>query len=88
MPEQLDLTTAYSVRELNLNRDQDASITVRLRNLATGEQFAHRYEGAVAATLIIQLNKADLTVQSLERRILLRLVADGLLTGTVSGAPD
>ena len=88
MAEQLDLTTVYSVRELRLDRDQGASIAVRLRNLTTGEQFAHRYEGATALTLINQLNKADLSVQSLERRILLRLVADGLLTGTVSGTPD
>ena len=34
------------------------------------------------------LNKADLSVKSLHRRVLERLIADSFLPGLVSGSPE
>ena len=43
----------------------------------------------IATNLMIALNKADLSVKSLQRRIIERLVADGKLpVGTVEGTPE
>ncbi len=47
-----------------------------------------RYEGSIAMTLLLALNTANLTIKSLERRVLERLIADGLLAGAVTGLPD
>jgi hypothetical protein len=44
--------------------------------------------GSTAVTLMVALNKANLSVKSLQRRILERLVADGVLAGTINGSPD
>jgi hypothetical protein len=47
------------------------------------------YTGADAVTLIRALNKANLSTQSMDNRIMARLLADGKLpSGTVSGSPD
>lgn len=53
-----------------------------------GELIDHAYEGDVAANLLRGLNKANFSVNSFKKTILNRLVADGVLTGTVSGIPD
>jgi|RhiMethySRZTD1v2_1073278.scaffolds.fasta_scaffold576679_2 hypothetical protein len=95
MAEQLDLTapitypstTYYKVAELRLQRESPSSIYVRLKG-TNGEHFDHLYEGATALNLIIALNKANLTTNSLEKRILNQLITDGFLSGTVSGSPD
>lgn len=65
-----------------------AWVRIWLRNPA-GKAEAYGYSGAVATTLMRQLNKANLSTISLHRRILERLVADGKLpAGTVAGVPD
>lgn len=40
------------------------------------------------ATLLRQLNKADLSAISLEKRIMTQLIASGYKSGTVGGTPD
>jgi hypothetical protein len=40
------------------------------------------------ATLLNALNTANLSTNSLVKRIFNRLVADGYISGTVSGTPD
>ena len=98
MAEQLDLTipittptlTFWRVEEIRLRRPSvllPASVAVVLRG-TSGEVLTHLYEGTVAAQLIQVLNTANLTTQSLERRVLARLIADGVLAGTISGRPD
>jgi len=62
-------------------------ITIRLKG-TNGEVLTHIYDGSVAPALMIALNKANLTTNSLHKRILDRLVADGVLAGTVTGTPD
>lgn len=64
-----------------------AEIAIVLKD-ATGQRIGHHYRGAVAVALMRGLNKADLSVKSLHRRILERLIADGVVSGTVGGVPD
>tara|TARA_Y100000310_G_scaffold225674_1_gene227746 strand:+ start:425 stop:730 length:306 start_codon:yes stop_codon:yes gene_type:complete len=100
MAEQLDLTTpipatpgidSYTVLGLHLNwarTAEDANIKAIL--LAdNGDQDSRLLaEGAAARTLMAALNKADLSSNSLQKRVLQKLIDDGVIPGTVSGAPD
>ena len=54
----------------------------------TGTVFSEEYFGQEAADLMVMLNKANLSVKSLHKRILEKLVADGRITGAISGVPD
>jgi len=95
--EQLDLTNAettpainttfYRVVFLLFNWRAPAEIMIHLEG-TNGEIKQFRYEGAAATALMITLNKANLSTISLQKRVLQKLVADGLIAGTVSGAPD
>ncbi len=92
MAEQLTLTTpqsvtTYAVQSLILDWPL-ARIKVAVKD-SRGENFHATYIGAEATNLMIALNKANLSILSLQRRILERLVADGKLpAGTVTGSPD
>jgi len=73
---------------------ESALVQITLRPWS-GSAFvgAHRieatYEGAIATTLMIGLNKVNLTTRSLHQRVLDRLLADGKIpTGTVAGTVD
>ena len=95
MAEQLDLTTPvlatggtsfWKVDSLHLFKDK-AVISIILDG-DNGERLTLGYTGSEATDLMIALNKADLTIKSLHKRILERLVTDGKLAGTISGLPD
>lgn len=77
---------SYRVGRIDLDWDQ-ATITIVLVG-ANGERRSFDYTGATATTLMVGLNKANLSIQSLQARVLARLVADGKLAGVVSGTPD
>ena len=90
--EQLDLTvpithSAYKVIGLNLDWE-GATVTIFLKCVSTGQQLTFNRSGLVATNLMLGLNKADLSVKSLHKRILEYLVSEGELTGSVSGSPD
>lgn len=94
MAELVTLTTAITTpnlttyRVVGLHLDWDAAtIGIRLRG-TNGEIKTAGYQGAAATTLMTQLNKANLTSNSLHKRILTQLIADGELAGTISGSPD
>jgi hypothetical protein len=53
-----------------------------------GAPFEHRYDGQVAIDLIKWLNTANFSTNSMHKRILQKLSTDGVLPGTVAGAPD
>jgi hypothetical protein len=55
---------------------------------STGTRRTFTYEGATARALILALNTVNLSVKSLQRRVLERLIADGKLAGAISGTPD
>lgn len=94
MAEQLDLTTPetkptnsfYKVERISF--DWPAKIISISLVGQNGEAKSHSYTGTTAQTLMIALNKVDLSVLSLHKRILNRLITDGVISGTVSGVPD
>ena len=65
-----------------------ARIRVELRCVTTEKRRAFDYTGATATNLMRALNTADLTTNSLHKRVLNRLIADGKLAGSVTGSPD
>jgi len=95
MAEKLDLTTPtpsipgvnnYTVDKLILDNGGSRIDVFLLAN--NGEQLRHSYYDSEADSLMVSLNKADLSTNSLQRRILQRLINDGVLIGSVSGTPD
>ena len=90
--EQLDLAAPINIsayRVIGLNLDwEGATIVIHLRAVTTGKSSTFIYTGATATSLMTALNKANLSTNSLQKRILEKLVTDGKLTGTVSGSPD
>lgn len=86
--EQVTLTTPisqFTVSKLVLDWTAQALIIV-IRTADTSLWFS--YNGIEATTLMRQLNTIDLSVKSLHRRILEKLISDGKLSGTISGVPD
>lgn len=51
-------------------------------------RLQHRWTGQPADDLIVQLNKANNSTTSLNRRIFNKLIADGVLAGAAAGTPD
>ena len=93
MSEQLDLTIpvtppatlTYRVTVLHLDWPNGViNITLVDNN---GVAKTESYTNAEATTLMGILNTANLSVKSLHKRILEKLVADGKLSGTISGTP-
>lgn len=80
-----DLTT-YTIRGLWLDWGH-LSIVIHLRG-TNGEPKEVRYDGAVAETMMRNLNTANLSTRSLKARIMDRLVQDDNIIGTVTGSPD
>lgn len=80
-------TTTYTVRSIYLGRDEEViRVVVRDNNHVL---TTHVYEGATAVTLMTALNKANLSTNSLQKRILNQLASDGKLpAGTVTGTQD
>ena len=92
MPESLTPATAVSLADYQVEAVylgwSVAKLRVWVRN-PEGKTEAFEYAGPIALTLMRQLNKANLSVISLHRRILERLSDDGKLpAGTVQGTPD
>jgi hypothetical protein len=77
--------TGYTISALLLKVEPTPQIVITLRG-EDGLYTDQVYEGAIALTLIRQLNKTDLSVRSLNQRIMDRLIADGRLQGTVTGS--
>ena len=94
MAEQLALTvaivppsrTTYTVQELHLNWPT-AVIQAMLLG-SDGVLVVVGWEGSAATTLMVALNKANLSTTSLQKRVLQQAVTDGKLpAGTVTGTP-
>jgi hypothetical protein len=82
--------TTYHVARVDLQWDaQVVYVEVRSND---GKRIEKTYTGADAVTLMRGLNTANLTTLSLNKRVLNRLVADGVFVlegaGTVTGTPD
>lgn len=104
MAEQIDLsvaltTSSWRVRSLTLTRglfssggsitldSSKSSIQVTLIG-ENGKTFEYAWTGSLADADIVSLNKVNLSTTSLNRRIINKLIADGVIVGTASGTPD
>lgn len=88
--EQVDITpvqppaiTAYTLERLTLDWQNKVIDVVIRDNLGATQSFTY----GDAANLMRALNTANLSVKSLYRRVLEKLIADGKIAGTVSGTP-
>ena len=95
MAEQLDLTTpvtkptlaTYTLASLHLDW-LAARVSVTVVG-SDGQGIVVEYTGPTATAMMTALNTANLSVKSLYRRVLEKLVLDGKLPGgTVSGTPQ
>lgn len=59
-----------------------------LKEFRYGGPSASQADKTKALNMMIALNKANLSTNSLHKRILNQLVTDGLLAGSVTGTPD
>lgn len=93
--EQLNLTTpvtrsstsSYIIDSIHLDWSNKV-ITIILLDTVTGEKPVFSYYGVVAQNMMIALNKVNLSITSLQKRVFQQLITDGKLSGTVSGIPD
>lgn len=53
--------------------------------MVNGREIVCDYTGPAADALMLALNKANLTIQSLHQRVIAQLITDGKLAGVVSG---
>jgi hypothetical protein len=88
-------TASYKVTSLVLEwtrvqapaTSEPGVVSIHLRS-NLGEPFAHQYLGQEATDLMKWMNTANFSTSSMHKRILQKLSADGVLPGTVTGAPD
>lgn len=92
-------TTKWLVLSVSLSRGYSSAggliildtsrscVSVELIGLNGLRKF-HTWSGAAADADIVALNKVNLTTNSLHRRILTKLITDGIISGTISGTPD
>ena len=89
--EQLDLTVQlpavsnYRIDRISLDWAA-ARIHITLRD-NVGWTISATYSGQEATDMMLILNTANLTNNSLHKRTLNKLIADGKLVGTISGTP-
>lgn len=53
-----------------------------------GHRKSHQWIGASADNDIVALNKVNLSTKSLHKRIMEKLIDDGIIAGTIAGSPD
>ena len=97
--EQISLTNAYVVNPTSTTKFEVESLyldrltpEIRIRiSTTTAAGYIYRefsYYGSTATSLMNTLNKANLTTNSLYKRIMNQLINDGFLSGSVLGTPD
>lgn len=84
-PVQPPAKTHYRISRLTLDWEA-ACIDIVLKDNTGGTQ-THTYSGAEATSLMQVLNTTNLTTNSLHKRTLAKLIADGKLAGTITGTP-
>lgn len=85
-PVQPPALESYRVSFISLDWDNGILVVRLISN--TNEPKFFTYEGEIARSLMVAINKANLVSASLHRRIIQFLVADGKVSGNVTGAPD
>lgn len=88
-PETKPSNTSYSLDHISFDLRRRA-ITVQLLG-DNGEAITKTYDHSTTptgATLFTQVNTSDNRTVSMVKKVYARLIADGVLAGTVSGTPD
>lgn len=85
-PESFPSITTWRVVELTLDAKHGVIHAVLESNLNT--TAVYREQDADTLDAIRALNTANLSIKSLQRRLLERIAARGVKVGTVSGTPD
>lgn len=89
--------TTFRVAQITFNFEGGGGIVATLKEfdgtgfVTRGKQITVRYDDTDPATVTIlrALNTVDLSVKSLQRRLIERFIADGKIpTGTPSGVPQ
>jgi len=78
--------TNYTISEIILDWE-NSRITIQVKS-DTGEYLVKTYEGNDAKNKMTALNKANLSVRSLNQRVFDILIADGVFAGNVTGTVD
>jgi len=87
-------TSIYKIISLTFDWEQpQILITLRgehneIKSFIYGGSNGTTADKLKATNLMIALNKVNLSVKSLQRRVIEQLVLDGLIAGSVSGIPD
>lgn len=93
-------TTTNKFKVISILFDLEALLTIPTPGQSTGplvklrlkdnldKPYNYEYTGQTALDMIKFMNTANFTTKSMHKRILERLSADGVLPGTVAGAPD
>lgn len=97
MTEEVSLATPFQpdpraadrmqIARLDLNWGAE-SIFIEMTNSTGDIRRPFVYDGDEAVQMMVALNKANLSVKSLHRRILEKLIADGKIEGAIEGGPD
>ena len=94
-----EITATYKVVALTMNYDlivnppplgqpaEPGFVSIQLKD-NLGQPFIQTYTGKTATDYMKFINTANFSITSLHKRILQRLSNEGVLPGTVTGAPD
>ena len=86
--ERIDLATMVSQYEVGFLHLNWSGRVIEIQLISPGgSTLRFVYVEAEAETLMVALNKANLSTKSLHRRIMEKLIADGKIAGTISGIP-
>lgn len=97
MAERIDLTTPITYPSTGFHELERLTLDVKAGTIyvqllgQNGESVSKVYNATTSptgATLLSQLNTSNNSTTSLIKRVYNRLVADGVLVGTVSGSPQ
>lgn len=93
--ESINLSTPYQVDPRQTSTFKVDSLLLNWRDkrieIHLGDGTIQRlvtYNGDQATTLMTALNKANLSTNSLHKRIINQLITDGYLAGTITGTVD
>ena len=80
-------TTTYRIAQISFDWEQTRVAVVLVGTNGERKEVVYG-QNTGARGMMRALNKADFSTKSLHRQLMEKLLADGHLAGTISGAPD